>query len=253
MTYKPKKVGEKNKKEKDPNKFHLGRNAGTALILGGVILFLVLVYTVLWATVIGSSSYLKVYNKNKVTPYKESHPEAKLVEASKFKDFDVNFYCTSFSSKDEHKAVFKILLTSTEATEELTPITSSLSTNKTSTSSNPTVVIAEVCLAANWVNVEKYSSTITIEKNSLTRKDDEDKKTTSKTATVSLDKTQVFPMKKDLWPVDVKVNAPDAYLFLAYYTEKNGKDILNQYILHYTYNQYTKNDYANFGITSPAI
>ena len=60
-------------------------------------------------------------------------------------------------------------------------------------------------------------------------------------------------MKANTWPVKVKVKAPDAYLFIAFYYCTNGEYKLQQYVLHYTYNEYTKNDFNNFGITSPAI
>lgn len=252
MSTKPKKVNQKKKNEKDPNKFHLGRNTGTALIFGGILIGLVLIYVVLWSTCIGKSSYLKVYNKNKVTAYKETYPDAIHKEASSFNELDVDFYCTSFDSKEAHKATFKVCIKSNKNTKDLIPITSSLDHNETSTatSSSLKVAYAGICLAANWVSFEKSTSLVGFSKDYVTKNE---KSSSINTLTVNLDSDQVFPMKANTWPVKVKVNAPDAYLFIAFYYCTNGEYKLQQYVLHYTYNEYTKNDFNNFGITSPAI
>lgn len=254
MSYKLKKANIKGKKEKDPNKFHLGRNTGTALIIGGALLGLLLIYIILWVTVIGSSSYLKVYNANKVNPYKETYPDAIHVESDKFDELDVDFYCTSFDSKDEHKATFKLFINTNDKTDDLIPLNSSLEHTENTTLSDPRVVYAGICLAANWVGVEQYSSSLSgIRESYVTPKEDSDVTSYTTTISVSLDSDQVFPMKTSNWPVNVKVETPDAYVFLAFYYESNGIYKLQEYVLHYTYKEYTSNDFGNFGITNPAI
>ena len=43
MSFKMKKLDRKKKKEKDPNKFHLGNNSGTYLIILGALICVVFV------------------------------------------------------------------------------------------------------------------------------------------------------------------------------------------------------------------
>ena len=237
-----------NKKQKNPNRFRLGHNTGTILIIAGVIVFIFLALILIGTKV----NYHKEYEAHKVTPFSEKYPDAKTLK--RYDEFKVDLYCTSFSSKDEHKATFKLMLTEIEDhADDLLPITTSLTVNTNNTSSNPTLIVAEVCLAANWVDVEKYSSTLTFTKEQLQDSESSEFNKRTKEFTISLDKNQVFPMKKNMWPKDITVKAPDAYLFLAYYTVDNGVNTLNKYIVKYTYDQYTSNDFNNFGITSPAI
>ena len=60
MSYKPKKLNNKRvKKDKDPNKFHFGWNAGTYLIIIGTLVGSVLIYLVFHFTLISSNSYYR--------------------------------------------------------------------------------------------------------------------------------------------------------------------------------------------------
>jgi hypothetical protein len=69
MSYKAKRINDNKKKKepKDPNKFHLGRNLGTYLIMIGGIIGLLLIIGAIVFTV----QFIKVNTGNKVYPYQD--------------------------------------------------------------------------------------------------------------------------------------------------------------------------------------
>lgn len=249
MSYNVKKVNQKGKKEKDPNKFHLGRNLGTYLIILASLVGLVLIILALFSTLIGSTSYLQVYNNNKVNPYQdENHVEEikdpVFVEAKDFELFDVKLEATSIDTHDSHKATFELSVIKNDSTPQLAPIRYNSGFKVDVESSYR--AYASICLAADWVGVCDYSTSYSyITKTAI---ESTMENTTKKTISVSLGKNDVFPMTTSNWPVPIKVQTPDAYVLIAFYEEVNGQYNLKNYVLHFTYNEF----YVE-GTTSPAI
>ena len=243
MSYKPKKINKNNtvkNKEKDPNKFHLGRNAGTYLLIVLGFVVLVFIYLIFHFTLISSNSYYRLYNDNTYTPFADDEGTT-LVEAKDFNQFDINFYCKSFDSKDSKKAKFNVEIVKNDNTGNLDLIDNNL--NRPSQGSY--VIFAKVSLCANWIPFDQESSEYGfydtyVEESSKKARDIE----------VSLG-TTTFPVKTNTWPVPVEVSYPDAYLLICYYIK--GDNNIKKYIIHYTSNDYIITQKTeNKQITSPA-
>ena len=249
MSFKPKKINKntkKNNKEKDPNKFHFGWNTGTYLIIILGLVVLGFIYIIFHFTLISSNSYYRVYNDNLKTPFNDSvetNEEAILVEASEFNQFDINFYCKSFDSKDDKKASFNVEIVKNDNTGNLDYI------NKSSlekTTSNSYVLVAKLNLSANWIDFNQYSTSNYGFYESYV--EESSKKAIS--FDVSLGST-TFPTKTNNWPVPVEVSYPDAYLLVCYYVK--GDNNIKKYIIHYTSDDYIiKQKTEGKQITSPA-
>ena len=241
----------KDKKQKDPNKFHLGRNLGTYLIFLAVIAGLFLIVFVLFSTLIGSSSYLQVYNNNKVNPYQDDdHKELivnpKYYEAKDYSLFDISLEAESIDTRDAHKIQFELKVVKNEQSPELVPLRYNSSGGFEAVTTSNYRAYASICVAANWVKVCDYSSSYTY----ITQSNIEStlENTTHKHITVSLKENEVFPMKTNNWPVPVTIKTPEAYLLIAYMKLVNGENVMQYHIIHYSYD-----DYYVAGTTSPAI
>ena len=252
MSYNRKKLNnKKEKKQKDPNKFHLGRNLGTYLICLAGLIFIGFLVLVLFATLIGETSYLQVYNKNKVNPYQDDDHKELIVEPTYYeaKDydlFDISLVAESVDTHDAHKIAFELKMVKNEATPDLVPLRYSTSGGFEAVATSSYRAYVSLCVAADWVGVCQYSSSYTYITQS---KLDSTLENTSHThINVTLKSEQVFPMKTNNWPVPVTIKTPDAYLLIAYMELVNGANVVKFDILHYTYD-----DYYEAGTTTPAI
>lgn len=249
MAYKPKKVDnkkKKNKKEKDPNKFHLGWNTGTYLLITLGIVLLVIIALAIAIPV----SYSKTYNDNTQHPFaddtvtkKEYYEGATTVEAADFNELTIKFYATSFDSHDAKKARFYVEILTNETTGgNIDLINSSLE----KVSSGSYGLYAQVNLSDNWIAYNQYSSLVGFYKTYLKEETKQ-----GKIIEVSLGDT-TFPAKTNNWPVPVEVKWPDAYLFVCYYLQ--GQATPKRYIIHYTSADYiVKEATEDRPITSPAV
>lgn len=231
MANKLKKIGAKEKKEKNPSGFKFGRNLGSLLIvMGGLFLLFLIVFI--------PYSYISTYNNNKVSMFKgETAPtdlvmtNVKRIDADKFDLLDIDFSATEFNQKgDTVKFSLKIKWNenTTKLTDKFKPFANNSKYN----------VIAYVGLGANWVDYEAYSA-----KTSITLTNENiNNNPVSKTITLSNKDIEKFPMKANTWPVKVTVDAPNAYLYLYFNYDKNGKTHTNVYILEYTYDEYHTSD-----------
>lgn len=250
MSFKMKKLDRKKKKEKDPNKFHLGNNSGTYLIILGALICVGFVVVILFMTLIGKDSYLQVYNNNRVYPYQdEDHQELiqnpTFYDAKDYKTFDISLTAKSFDTHDAHRADFNLSVCKNDASPECLPLR--YLSNKFEYKTDSTYrLYASICLASDWVGVCNYSSSYSY----ITKSNFEStlEKTSPKSISVTLKTNEVFPMKTPNWPVPVTINTPDAYLLLAYFTFEKGVETLHFDVIHYTYKEF----YVA-GVTSPAI
>ena len=159
MSYKAKRINDNKKKKepKDPNKFHLGRNLGTYLIMIGGIIGLLLIIGAIVLTV----QFIKVNTGNKVYPYQdEDHQELIIdpvfVEYKDFQLFDVKLEAVSMDTHDAKKATFDLYVVKNENTPDLIPIRYSSTFDKHVDSTYR--AYASICVAADKVGVCNYSS-----------------------------------------------------------------------------------------------
>ena len=248
MSYKAKRINDNKKKKepKDPNKFHLGRNLGTYLIMIGGIIGLLLIIGAIVLTV----QFIKVNTGNKVYPYQdEDHQELIIdpvfVEYKDFQLFDVKLEAVSMDTHDAKKATFDLYVIKNENTPELIPIRYSSNTF-TKVADSTYRAYASICVAADKVGVCNYSSSYSyITKSSI---ESTFENTTKKTISVSFKDGEEFPMKAEGSLIPVTVNTPEAYVLLVFLTEEKGNEVLNFYVIHFSYD-----DYYVTGKTSPAI
>lgn len=251
MSYNRKKLNnKKEKKQKDPNKFHLGRNLGTYLIFIGAGIMALLILGAILA-IFGEKGYMAIYNSNKVYPYQDEDHKELIVEPTYYeaKDydlFDISLVAESIDTHDAHKIAFELKMVKNEATPDLVPLRYSTSGGFEAVATSNYRAYVSLCVAADWVGVCQYSSSYTYITQS---KLDSTLENTSHThINVTLKSEQVFPMKTNNWPVPVTIKTPDAYLLIAYMELVNGANVVKFDILHYTYD-----DYYEAGTTSPAI
>lgn len=250
MAYKPKKVDnkkKKNKKEKDPNKFHLGWNTGTYLLITlGIVLLAIIALSIAIPV-----SYSNTYNENTQHPFADAfttedyYKDVPTVEAADFKELTISFYATSFDSHDANIAKFKVEIVTNENTGgNIDLINSNL--EHADNGSGSYGLYAQINLSDNWIGFNHYSSLTGFYRSYLV----EDSKQ-AKTIEVGLGDT-VFPAKTNNWPVPVEVKWPDAYLFVCYYLQNQSTP--KKYIIHYTPADYIVT-VATEGksITSPAV
>ena len=251
MSYNRKELNnKKEKKQKDPNKFHLGRNLGTYLIfIGAGIMGLLILGAIL--AIFGGKGYMAIYNSNKVYPYQDDDHKELIVEPTYYeaKDydlFDISLVAESIDTHDAHKIAFELKMVKNESTPDLVPLRYSTSGGFEAVATSSYRAYVSLCVAADWVGVCQYSSSYTYITQS---KLDSTLENTSHThINVTLKSEQVFPMKTNNWPVPVTIKTPDAYLLIAYMELVNGANVVKFDILHYTYD-----DYYEAGTTSPAI
>ena len=251
MSYNRKKLNnKKEKKQKDPNKFHLGRNLGTYLIfIGAGIMGLLILGAIL--AIFGEKGYMAIYNSNKVYPYQDDDHKELIVEPTYYeaKDydlFDISLVAESIDTHDAHRIAFELKMVKNEATPDLVPLRYSTSGGFEAVATSSYRAYVSLCVAADWVGVCQYSSSYTYITQS---KLDSTLENTSHThINVTLKSEQVFPMKTNNWPVPVTIKTPDAYLLIAYMELVNGANVVKFDILHYTYD-----DYYEAGTTTPAI
>ena len=251
MSYNRKKLNnKKEKKQKDPNKFHLGRNLGTYLIfIGAGIMGLLILGAIL--AIFGEKGYMAIYNSNKVYPYQDDDHKELIVEPTYYeaKDydlFDISLVAESIDTHDAHKIAFELKMVKNESTPDLVPLRYSTSGGFEAVATSSYRAYVSLCVAADWVGVCQYSSSYTYITQS---KLDSTLENTSHThINVTLKSEQVFPMKTNNWPVPVTIKTPDAYLLIAYMELVNGANVVKFDILHYTYD-----DYYEAGTTTPAI
>lgn len=250
MSYKPKKVdNKKKKKEKDPNKFHLGWNAGTYLLITLGLAIIALILIAFTVTLWGENSYYKTYQNNTQHPFaddKNNYEDCVFKEASEFNEFTINFYAKSFDSHDEKKAVFSVeILTNENTGGKLDRINSKLEKD----SSSSFALAAQINLSNNWIGYNQYSTLSTSTMFSSSYLNEETKQ--SKTISVSLSNTPL-PTKTNTWPVPIEVKWPEAYLFICYYIE--GQSTPKKFVIHYAPEDYiVKEKTDNREITTPAI
>lgn len=251
MSYKPKKVNGKNNKkknQKDSNKFHLGWNTGTYLLIGLGIVLAVLILLGICTGV----SYSNTYKNNTQHPYTdegdstdfESYKDAVFVEAKDFKDLTISFYASSFDSHDAHKAKFNVEILVNDNTGGQIDL---INNKFEKASSGSYGLYARVNLSNNWIGYSQYSDLTGFYKTYL-----QEETKQSKTIDVNLAET-TFPAKTTTcWPVPVEVRYPEAYLFVCYYLQ--GQSTPKQYVIHYAPSDYIVTE-ASEGktITSPAI
>lgn len=252
MPYNRKKLNaNKDKKAKDPNKFHLGRNLGTYLIfIGAGIMGLLILGAIL--AIFGGKGYMAIYNSNKVNPYQDdSHIELiqnpEYYEAKDFHLFDISLVAESIDTKDAHRIEFELKIVKNEDTPELIPLRYNQSGNMFEAVATSTYrAYASICVAADWVNVCQYSSSYTY----ITQSNIEStlENASHKHINVSLKEDQVFPMKVNTWPIPITIKTPEAYLLITFMELVNGANVNKFYIIHYSYD-----DYYVAGTTSPAI
>lgn len=248
MSFKAKKVNDNKKKKapKDPNKFHLGRNLGTYLIMIGGILGVLLIA----AGIVLFVNFITVTNGNKVYPYQdEDHQELItnpiFVESKDFTLFDVKLEAVSIDTHDAKKATFELSVVQNEETPALIPLR--YQSNAFSKVSDSTYrAYASICLAADKVGVCNYSSSYSYITKSAIESTFEN--TTKKTISVSFKDGETFPMKAEGSIIPVTVNTPEAYVLLVFLTEEKGNEVLSFYVIHFSYDEYFV-----AGKTSPAI
>ncbi|MGM9969908.1 MAG: hypothetical protein ACI35S_05885 [Anaeroplasma sp.] len=223
MAKKVKKINkiEKSNNEEKKHKFKFGRNLGSLLIIIiGVIVIFFSIYI--------PSSYISVGKAGDVTPFVSgSTPITNLdnvikMDADKFDLFDIDFYATKYDT-DADKITFSINFKWTDNTSELCDHFNPFS------NSNSYNIKAYICLASDWVGFTSYSTVLQYEFT---------KKTNVSNRTSTLTGIKQFPQKVNTFPIKVKVEAPDTYLYLNFKYDKGGKTIDNSYILKYTYNDY---------------
>ncbi|MCR5231099.1 MAG: hypothetical protein K6B64_00460 [Acholeplasmatales bacterium] len=225
MAYKPKKVNKqkKEKKEKDPNKFHLGWNTGTYLIILGGIALLVLIIMGICSIV----SYVGAYNTNTIKPYSDKedtkYEGITYYEAKDFNNIDIDFYCVSFDSHDAKLAKFNLTFVINENTgTSFKNINSDLAENP----SGNYVLYTQILLTSNLLDYNQESGFTGYYKSYIT---EETKQTKSLNVQLS---DLVFPATVNTWPVPLSVSWPDAYLFVSYWpTSKTSPE---KFVIHYT-------------------
>lgn len=216
-------------KNNAPKKQRLfGRNAFTLFV------FVPLVLVVILGIFVGVS-YISTYNSNKIKPYEHKSTgvlftdnegenkflieDAIYIDAEEFNDFEFILKCTSYN-EDAKSAAYDFKPYKTEETKAI---------------SNDKISVA-LCLKADWVGYVGYSSTTP---STVTLSSDKEKaeNTTSSTykKTLNINSLYDFPAKAETWPVKVKVEQPEIYLYLSYVYQENGKNITKTYILEYEY------------------
>jgi hypothetical protein len=160
-----KKLDNKKKKEKDPNKFHLGNNLGTYLIILGSLICIGFIMVILFMTLIGKDSYLQVYNNNRVYPYQDEDHQELIVnptfyDAKDYKTFDMALTAKSFDTHDAHRADFNLSVCKNDASPECLPL--HYHSNQFEYETDSTYrLYASICVASDWVGVCNYSSSYT--------------------------------------------------------------------------------------------
>ena len=147
------------------------------------------------------------------------------IDYDKFTDFDVRFYASSYDDADEKAVYFQVAFAKKE---------NGILPKKDGT----TYFKIDIALGAEKVNFESYYSTSSLIdiKSPYVGLDKTIEKVSTRKLKVNCD-TQ-FPAKKTQWPITVKADSPDAYLYLQYTSTENGVDIKKEYILKYTYDDY---------------
>ena len=206
---------------KEKKGFKFGRNSGTLLlIIGGLILLFLLISI--------PYGYISEGNKNDITPYKSKAEtinieKAKRMKGSSFKEMDVEFYCSKYDVEG-NTATFSLNIIWNENTSNLSD-----NSEKLEIVSGSNTVEAYVALCADWVSFETYSTS---------QKFKVAPEHTALPKTVSLTGINHFPKYAKTWPIAVKVDTPNAYVYLRYTYLDSGNRITKIYILEYTYNDY---------------
>lgn len=214
----------KDKKNND-QKFKLGRNSGTLLLIFGGLILLFLLISIPY-------SYITEGNKNDITPFKTKFKDdetalkdVKRMKASDFKVLDVDFYCKEYNV-DADKTVFSLNLLWNDYTSSYCD-----NVDKFSIISSTNTVETYIGLCADWVSFEKYSS-------STKYKVARDAETQAKTITITTAGIKDFPKYANTWPIKVKVETPSVYVYISFSYVYQGKTIPHRYILEYSYNDY---------------
>lgn len=218
-----------NNKNQAPKKQRLfGRNAFTFFVFVPIVIIVIL------GVFIGAS-YVSTYNSNKIKPFENKSvgvlftdnegkneflvENATYLKGGEFEDFGYLFKCTSYN-EDSKSATYTFIPYKTEETKAI---------------KNDKISVA-LCLKADWVGYVGYSSTTP---STVTLSSDKEKaeETTSSTYKKNLNINSLydFPSKADTWPVKVKVEEPEIYLYIAYTFQENGKDVTNSYIIEYAF------------------
>lgn len=214
---------------KSSNKSKLfGRNVFTLYIIVPILFILILG---IFITV----NYISTYNNNKIIPFENKSvgvlftdndgtnsfnvENAKQITEEEFTEFGYILKCIEYN-EDSKTAKYEFRPYKLETTKAIT---------------NDKVSVA-LCLKTDWIGFVGYSSTSAV---SATLSSDLEKaeSTTSATYKKDLSITSLvdLPAKVDTWPVKVKVNEPEIYLYLEYSYQENGKTKTNTFIVEYSY------------------
>ena len=207
-----------------------------------VILISIIALIIILPCVYSGITYINAYNSNKHTPFAPTETtnddgtksetekisgvvideNTKRMDAKDFKLFDITFKCTYYNDREDEKGTdIQTVKYSLKVTKNLD---SPSSISPISTSSTY-YLKAGLCLTADWIDLESYSSSLT------SFAFDSEK-------SFSISCKKQFPAKASTWPFPVVVDSPDCYLYLFYNTQENGKTVQNTYILKYTYQEY---------------